>query len=31
LRETRRLIFLRGLVVQGEAVVASFSGTIRKP
>ena len=33
LRETRRLLFLRGLVVQGEdeAKVAAFSGTIRKP
>jgi len=31
LRETGRLLFLRGLVVQGDAVVAEFSGTIRKP
>ena len=31
LRSTRRLIFIRGLVEQGEAVVASYSGTIRKP
>ena len=31
LRETGRLLFLRGLVVQGEGVVAEFSGTIRKP
>ncbi|MCB2072584.1 MAG: PaaI family thioesterase [Novosphingobium sp.] len=31
LRETRRLAFLRGLVVQDDAKVASFSGTIRKP
>jgi len=31
LRETGRLLFLRGLVVQGEATIASFSGTIRKP
>lgn len=33
LRETGRLLFLRGLVVQGEAEakVAAFSGTIRKP
>jgi acyl-coenzyme A thioesterase PaaI-like protein len=31
LRETRRLAFLRGLVVQDDDVVASFSGTIRKP
>jgi acyl-coenzyme A thioesterase PaaI-like protein len=31
LRETRRLAFLRGLVVQDEDVVAAFSATIRKP
>ena len=33
LRETGRVLFLRGLVVQGEgdARVAAFSGTIRKP
>jgi len=31
LRETRRLGFLRGLVVQGDAKVISFCGTIRKP
>jgi uncharacterized protein (TIGR00369 family) len=31
LRETRRLGFLRGLVVQGDEKVASFSATIRKP
>jgi acyl-coenzyme A thioesterase PaaI-like protein len=30
LRETRRLGFLRGLVEQDDALVASFSGTIRK-
>ena len=30
LRETRRLGFLRGLVVQGEERVAAFSATIRK-
>ena len=30
LRETRRLLFLRGLVVQGEDKIAAFSGTIRK-
>ena len=30
LRETRRLIFMRGLVVQGEARLAAFSGTVRK-
>ena len=31
LRETRRLCFLRGLIVQDDDLVASFSGTIRKP
>ena len=31
LRETGRLLFLRGLVVQGAATIAGFSGTIRKP
>nr|WP_269142199.1 PaaI family thioesterase [Sphingomonas sp. IC-11] len=31
LRETGRLLFMRGLVVQGESPVAEFSGTIRKP
>ncbi|MGJ3648659.1 PaaI family thioesterase [Sphingomonas sp. GlSt437] len=31
LRETRRLLFLRGLVVQGEEKVAAFAATIRKP
>lgn len=31
LRETGRLLFLRGLVVQGDDKVAAFSGTIRKP
>ena len=30
LRETGRLLFLRGLVVQDEEKVASFSATIRK-
>ncbi len=33
IRQTKRLIFLRGLVVQGQDdghIVASFSGTIRK-
>ena len=30
LRETRRLLFLRGLVVQGADKIAAFSGTIRK-
>lgn len=31
LRETGRLAFLRGLVEQDGAIVASYSGTIRKP
>lgn len=30
LRETRRLAFLRGTVVQGDNIVASFTGTMRK-
>lgn len=30
LRETRRLLFLRGLVEQETGLVASFAGTIRK-
>ena len=31
LRETGRLVFVRGLVVQDEDLVASFSGAARKP
>ena len=31
LRETRRLLFLRGLLVQDAGTVCEFSGTIRKP
>ncbi len=31
LRETGRLLFLRGLVVQSEERIAAFAGTIRKP
>jgi uncharacterized protein (TIGR00369 family) len=31
LKETGRLLFLRGLVVQGDVRVAAWSGTIRKP
>lgn len=31
LRETRRMGFLRGLVVQDEDLVSSFTATIRKP
>jgi uncharacterized protein (TIGR00369 family) len=30
LRETRRMLFMRGLVVQGDTRIAAFSGTIRK-
>jgi len=30
LRETGRLLFLRGLIVQEEVRIAAFSGTIRK-
>ena len=30
-KETGRLLFLRGLVRQGDHIVSSFSGTIRKP
>ena len=31
LRETKRLVFLRGLVEQGDDTIAAFNGTIRKP
>ena len=31
LKETGRLLFMRGLVTQGDESVAAFSGTIRKP
>ena len=31
LRETRRLAFLRGLVVQEDQMIASYTATIRKP
>lgn len=31
LEETGRLLFMRGIVSQGESRVAAFSGTIRKP
>lgn len=31
LRETRRLVFLRGLAEQEGRVIAAYSGTIRKP
>jgi uncharacterized protein (TIGR00369 family) len=30
LRETKRLVFLRGLTMQGDHLVASFTGTVRK-
>jgi hypothetical protein len=31
LKETGRLLFMRGIVSQGESRIAAFSGTIRKP
>ena len=31
LKETRRLVFLRGIVEQDGELIAAFSGTIRKP
>jgi len=31
LKETRRLVFLRGVVEQEGDIIAAFSGTIRKP
>ena len=31
LRETRRLVFLRGTIEQGEHLVAAYNGTVRKP
>jgi uncharacterized protein (TIGR00369 family) len=31
LRETRRLLFLRGIVEQSGEMIAAYSGTIRKP
>ena len=31
LKETGRLLFMRGLIVQGDNRIAAFSGTIRKP
>jgi uncharacterized protein (TIGR00369 family) len=30
LRETRRLAFLRGLIVQDDNLIASFTGTVRR-
>jgi uncharacterized protein (TIGR00369 family) len=31
MKETRRLVFLRGTVEQGDHLVASFMGSLRKP
>ena len=31
LKDTRRLMFLRGTVEQGDQLIAAFSGTLRKP
>lgn len=31
IRETGRMVFLRGMVMQGKDVIASFSATVRKP
>ena len=31
MKETRRLIFVRGTVEQGENLIASYIGTLRKP
>lgn len=31
LKETGRLLFLRGILIQGKNKVAAFAGTIRKP
>jgi uncharacterized protein (TIGR00369 family) len=31
LKETRRLVFLRGIVEQEGEIIAAYSGTIRKP
>ena len=31
LKETKRMVFVRGLVEQDDHLVASFSGTLRKP
>lgn len=30
LRETRRFLFMRGLIVQEDVIIANFSGTLRK-
>lgn len=31
LRETRRLVFIRGTIEQGDHLVAAYHGTVRKP
>lgn len=31
LRETRRLVFVRGVIEQGGHLVAAYNGTVRKP
>ncbi|WP_420382509.1 PaaI family thioesterase [Novosphingobium sp.] len=31
MRETRRLVFVRGTVEQGDTLIAAFQGTVRKP
>ncbi|MEE4451084.1 PaaI family thioesterase [Novosphingobium resinovorum] len=31
MKETRRLVFVRGTAMQGDHLVASFMGTLRKP
>ena len=31
MKETRRLVFLRGVVEQGDNMIASFTGVVRKP
>lgn len=31
MKETGRLVFIRGTVVQGDSLVSSFIGTLRKP
>lgn len=31
LRETTRLVFVRGMIVQGDRTISAFSATIRKP
>ena len=31
LKETRRIAFMRGTLLQGDTIVAAYTGTIRKP